>query len=703
MRVIIVITLINGGEIMQRSKVSFAVCTALFCSAVQAKTDTSFLNLDNVTVITSSIDSESDTTQSNDVILQDEIRSINAQTVTDVFKYSPNVEVTGGPSGNVKSISIRGLDQAHANVTIDGARQSYSHSKKGSWAINPSYLKSATVTNGTSSGAAAGAVKLEFISAYDLLKPDSSFGTLIRSGFRSNNNQQDLSATIYGLNNGFDWLLSVSDSSHDPYSIGGGYQRDGKDSYYKTGGENQSYLFKSGYDLSPSEYIGLSVYVDNSEWDQVRQDYGYNTRDYTSAVLNYSNEGSNSDFLDFNANVYINQVDSYTLEYTDESKTTVSDIQNITDDSYGFMLTNNSLLRGLFEDTLLHYGLSGHFTTHNGDIGTLDGSSWVDESVESEPSAKSHQLAGWLSAQMILGNGFTLIPSLRYDEFYIESSNAEFEGEPLLRDGRTENQWSTGLRLNQEINEQLSLFAAYDEALTPPGLSELFTSGRGFKPDPNLKSERSKNKEIGATFNQNAVITHDDSLLVKINMFQNDIKDYIGTDYTDPAYKDGVKVNRDEIRLRGGEILTQYRYENWDVSVSYGMTIGEDLKTGEYLSDMPSDKFVVSIENQLSDEWRLSGKATHALKRHRVPTTQIDSNGDLETIPEDERQSVSAWTTVDLYAEYIPAQLQDMTLSMSVTNLFDEAYALQNDSRADSKAEYYEEGRSINIDLSYNF
>jgi hemoglobin/transferrin/lactoferrin receptor protein len=688
---------------MQRSKISFAVCTALLCSAAQAKTDTSFLNLDNVTVITSSIDSESDTTQSNDVILQDEIRSINAQNVTDVFKYSPNVEVTGGPSGDVKSISIRGLGQDHANVTIDGARQTYSHSKRGSWAINPSLLKSATVTNGTSSGAAAGAVKLEFISAYDLLKPDASFGTLVNSGFRSNNNQQDLSATIYGLNNGFDWLLSASDSSHDPYSIGGGYQRDGKDSYYKTGGENQSYLFKSGYDLSPSEYIGLSVYMDNSEWDQVRQDYGYNTRDYTSAVLNYSNQGSNSDFLDFNANVYINQVDTYTREYTDETKATTSDTQKIADDSYGFMLTNNSLLNGPFEETLLHYGLSGHFTTHDGEVGTLDNGSWVDESAQSEPSAKSHQLASWINAQMLLGNGFTLIPSLRYDEFYVESSNAEFEGEALLRDGRTENQLSTGLRLNQEINEKLNLFVAYDEALTAPGLSELFTSGRGFKPNPNLKSERSQNKEIGFTFNCGSVITHDDSLLAKINVFQNDIKDYIGTDYTDPAYKDGVKVNRDEIRLRGGEILTQYRYESWDVSASYGMTIGEDLTTGEYLSDMPSDKFVVSIENQLSDEWRLSGKATHALKRHRVPTTQIDRNGDTEIIPEDERQSVSAWTTVDLYAEYIPAQLQDMTLSMSVTNLFDEAYALQNNSRADTKAEYYEEGRSLNIDLSYNF
>ena len=687
---------------MKISHISLAITTALAAGTAVAETNNPMLYLEKITVLGSRIMNESDTTQSISILSDDQIRNDNAQSITDVFKNSPNIEVIGGPTSSVKSLSIRGLDQHHANVSIDGARQSYSHSKKGSWAIAPSFLKSATVTNGTSSGAAAGAIKLEFLSALDLLDSDQSFGGMVRSGYRSNNEQTNLSASLYGASDKFDWLFSVLDSTREPYSIGGGYSPNGEDSYYKTAGESQSYLFKSGYDLTEAQRLELSIYLDSSEWNQVRQDYGLNTRDYTNAVLTYSNNPSNNDWLDFHANAYINQVDNYTVEYTDITETVTSDIQDVTDDSYGFILTNNTLSNQLFEETLFHYGLSGHFTTHTGNISTLENGDWVDESAQSEPSAQSHLLATWLNAQMTIGNGLTITPSLRYDEFYVESKNAEFEGEALLRDGRTENQWSTGLRVNQQFTDQLALFIAYDEALTAPQISQLFTSGRGFKPNPNLKSERSQNKEVGVTYEKDSAFSTNDSLLVKVNVFQNDIKDYIGTDYTDPNYKDGVKVNRDKIRLRGGELLTQYFYGNWDASGSYAMTVGEDIETGLYLSDMPSDKFTFSLNNQISNEWLLGGTVTHALERHRVPTAAAESGGELVPIPEDERQSVPSWTTVDLYAEYIPSNLEDMVLSMSVTNLFDEAYAITNDSKA-SKAEYYEEGRSLNIDLSYQF
>ncbi|MCW4444182.1 TonB-dependent receptor [Vibrio splendidus] len=688
---------------MKLSYTALSIATALSVGIAHAETEVPTFYLEKITVIGSRISSPADTSQSIDTISENEIRNSNAQSLTDVFKNSPNVEVTGGPTSSVKSLSIRGLDQHHANVTIDGARQSYSHSKKGSWAIAPSFLKSATVTNGTSSGAAAGGIKLEFLSAQDLLKYGQSFGGMVRSGYRSNNEQTNISASLYGVNDNFDWLFSVLDSTREPYSIGGGYSANGEDSYYKTAGESQSYLFKSGYNLTEAQRVELSVYLDNSDWNQVRQDYGLNTRDYTNAVLTYSNNPSSNDWLDFHANAYINQVDNYTVEYTDVTEAIASDTQDVTDDSYGFSLTNNTISNQLFEETLFHYGLSGHFTTHTGTIKTLDNGSWVDESAQSEPSAKSHLLATWLNAQMTIGNGLTITPSLRYDEFYVESKNAEFEGEALLRNGRTENQWSTGLRISQQFTDQLELFVAYDEALTAPQISQLFTSGRGFKPNPNLKSERSQNKEIGITFDNGSTFNPNDNLLVKINVFQNDIKDYIGTDYTDNNYKDGVKVNRDQIRLRGGELLAQYSYESWDASASYAMTIGEDKQTGLYLSDMPSDKFIFSLNNQISNEWLLGGVVTHALERHRVPTASIESGGIIVPIPESERQSVPSWTTVDLYAEYIPSNFEDMVLSMSITNLFDESYAIQNDSRATTKAEYYEEGRSLNIDLSYKF
>lgn len=684
---------------MLRSKLSLAICAAIIANntyaSVAEETKPNY-NLEQITVIGTALDSEADTTQSIDIISQDEIQDLHAHSVTDILKHSPNVEVTGGPNTAVKSVTIRGLDQAHINLNVDGARQSYSHSKKGSWAVNPDLLKSISVINGTSSGAAAGAIKLEFLSAYDLIKPDESIGMLVKSGFRSNDSQQDISSIIYGIQGEFDWLFAAVDRTRDPFGTGGS-----TGTYSKTGGEDSSYLIKTGYNISDDKRIEMSAYLDKSKWYQVRQDYGNNTRDYTSAVINYSDKSTANDFINLKASVYINQIDTYTVEYQDQAQTITTDTQDITDDSYGFIVSNDSIL---FEESLLHYGVSGHFTKHTGLVNSLNrNNEWVDESAESEPSADSHQVASWMNAQINLGHGFELLPNIRYDEFYVKSSNAIFNQEPILRSGRTERQWSKGLRLTQEITPQLTVFTSYDEAMTAPGLSELFTSGRGFKPNPNLKSERSQNKEIGMTLTTNGLFLESDNLLFKANIFQNDIKDYIGTDYSDPSYKDGVKVNRDKIRLRGGELLTQYIYESWIASASYGMTVGEDLKTGLYLSDMPSDKFVVQIDNQMTEEWKLGGKATHALKRHRVPTASVSQDGSLEPIPENKQEGVPSWTTVDVYAKYVPIALPDLTMSMSISNLFDEAYAQQNNSRADSKAEFYEEGRSLNMNIAYNF
>ena len=133
------------------------------------------------------------------------------------------------------------------------------------------------------------------------------------------------------------------------------------------------------------------------------------------------------------------------------------------------------------------------------------------------------------------------------------------------------------------------------------------------------------------------------------------------------------------------------------------MTIGKDQKTDLYLSDMPADKLVATFDHNVSNEWMLGTAITHAFKLHRVPTASVSTGGVLEPIEKDKQDSVPSWTTVDLYAEYVPQQLSDLTLTASVTNLLDEAYALKNDSRADTKAEYYEEGRSINLNIAYQF
>jgi hemoglobin/transferrin/lactoferrin receptor protein len=687
------------------SSITLALLSTSYCSiaADNISSDVPTYHLDTVTVIGTSLSDIENTTQSAHTLTAQDIQRLSPKTLVETLATQPNVWVEGGPNPMTRNISIRGLGPDHTYVQIDGARQSYSHTKRGTLAINPTFLKDVQIINGTSSGASAGSIKATFIDAKSLLEDGQSYGALLNGSYRTNGDGQGIMGALYSDHGDGDWLIAVSDSSQDPYSIGGGYQPDGSNSYYKNKYEQTSFLLKGGYNLSDSERLALNIYLDDSKWNQVRQDYGYNQRDYTSASLTYTNLFPSTNWLDLTSTIYLNNVKTLTNEYTDETETTLTDVQDITDDSVGLSISNDSILLASWADIVLHYGASTHFTDHIGNVRTVENGTWVDESATNEPSAKSHLHSLWFNTQFTLSNGLEISPKIRYDQFYVESSNAVFDGEDILRDGRTEDQWSTGIRVQYELATDTVIFAAYDEALTAPRLSQLFTSGRGFKPNPNLKSERSQNKEIGILHTFHNLANGTDKLVFKANIFQNDIKDYIGTNYSDPSYKDGVKVNRDDVRLSGGELITNYTSDNWSASLSYSMTIGKDQKTNLYLADMPADKLVLDLNRQLNQEWLAGTIVTHAFKLHRVPTAETTSGGTLEPIAVEDQDTVPSWTTVGLYTQYQPTQLDNLLVTASVTNLFDEAYALKNDTRASSKAEYFEEGRSINLDLQYKF
>ncbi|MCK8113207.1 TonB-dependent receptor [Vibrio sp. 2CM40D] len=689
------------------AQVTLTLLSTSHCSLVVGSEsdtpDSPTYHLDTVTVIGTSLSTIENTTQSAQTLTAQDIKLQSPKTLVETLSKQPNVWVEGGPSAMTRNVSIRGLGPDHTYVQIDGARQSYSHSKRGTLAVNPAFLKDLQIINGTSSGAAAGSIKASFIDAKLFLEDGNSFGAMVGSSYRTNGNGQSIMGALYSDYGDGDWLIATSDNSQDPYYIGGDYQPDGSNSYYKNKYEQKSFLFKGGYDLEQGERLALNIYHDDSKWNQVRKDYGYNKRHYTSASLTYTNLFPSTNWLDLKGAVYINNVKTLTNEYANLSENILTDVQDISDDSMGLSITNDSVFLTSWADVLLHYGASTHFTEHKGSVRTIKNNTWIDKSSTNEPSAKSHLHSLWLNSQFSLNNNLEISPKVRYDQFYVESSNAVYDDKQILREGRTEDQWSAGVRAQYEFPSNTTVFAAYDQALTPPRLSQLFTSGRGFKPNPNLKSERSQNTEIGILQSFYDIIDSDDHIILKANIFQNDIKDYIGTDYSDPTYKDGVKVNRDDVRLTGAEFVTQYTGDSWAASVSYSITIGKDQKTNLYLADMPADKLVLDLNRQLNNEWIAGTTVTHAFKLHRVPTSETTSGGTLEPIAVENQDAVPHWTTVDLYTQYKPTQLDNLSLTASVTNLFNKAYALKNDTRASSKAEYYEEGRSINLDLQYKF
>ncbi|TWX71667.1 TonB-dependent receptor [Colwellia demingiae] len=684
---------------MNTSKISVAICLALSSQiAIAAVTDEDKYLLDSITVIASDADvDEQDSVrapQAISTVSEATIKNIGSKNIPAAIQILPNVDILGGPSTGSENISIRGLPQSHAYISIDGIYQSNYASKKGSWQLNPNFVKNIKVTAGPTSGAAAGKITIETLSALDLLAVDESFGAKVDLGYRSNNAQQDYGLSLYGKTDTLDYLVAGQTSERDGYEIGGGGINE------RTRGDQTSGLIKIGNQFNADQRLVFTLNHDDSRTFQVRNDVGYRDTKYVGSSLVWSDAASDNDLVDLQASAYLNFVDSFTWE---EERGNTEGIQDIQDESWGYNIANNSLM----DFGLLHYGTSGHFTTHTGAIIKTDadtGEIIEDESAGSEASSKSYKLAGWINMQLPVGDSFEVIPGVRYDSFYVESSNAiGLDGEPLLREGRTETRTSKSLNMIYNFNDEIKFFASYAEALNAPSNGSLFTSGRGFKPNPELKSERADNKELGVVFDYQGIFSQGDSWVSRVNIFQNDIKDFI-TDIYSAEWPDGERVNIGEAQLKGFEVSTNYRLGDWDLSASYGKTRGIDKNTGWYLTDMPSDKINLISNYSVNDELVFGTSATFAFIHDKTPTQQVIEGGEIEDIPS---EGVGSWFTMDIFSTYEPKNVQGLKVNLSITNLFDRGYAQRMDfeRNGDPKnpIEFYEEGRSVNVNISYAF
>lgn len=685
---------------MNTSKVSVAVCIALSSQiAIAEVTDQDKYLLDSITVIASDADVDKQDVvrapQAISTVSEATIKNIASKNIPAALRILPNVDILGGPTPTSENISIRGLPQSHAYVSIDGIYQSNFATKRGSWHLNPNFVKNIKVTAGPTSGAAAGKITIETLSALDLLAENETFGAKVDLGYRSNNAQKDYGLSLFGKSDTLDYLVSGQTSDRDGYDIGGvgGVNE-------RTRGDQTSGLIKIGNQFSTDQRLLFALNLDDSRTFQVRNDVGYRDTKYIGSSLVWSDFASDNDLVDLQASVYFNSVDSFTWE---EERGNTEGTQDIQDESWGYNIANNSLT----DFGLLHYGTSGHFTTHTGKILKTDadtGEIIEDESAGSEASSKSNKLGAWVNMQLPLGDSFEVIPGIRYDSFYVESSNAiGLDGQPLLRQGRTETRASKSLNVIYNLNDEIKFFASYAEALNAPGNGSLFTSGRGFKPNPGLKSERADNKELGVVFDYQSIFFEGDSWVSRVNIFQNDIKDFI-TDIYSTEWPDGEKVNIGQAQLKGFEVSTNYRLGDWDLSASYGQTRGIDKNTGWYLTDMPSDKINLISNYNVNDELLFGTSATFAFTHDKTPTQQVIEGGEIEDIPS---EGVGSWFTMDIFSTYEPKKVQGLKVNLSITNLFDRGYAQRMDfeRNGDPKnpIEFYEEGRSINVKMSYAF
>ena len=306
---------------------------------------------------------------------------------------------------------------------------------------------------------------------------------------------------------------------------------------------------------------------------------------------------------------------------------------------------------------------------------------------------ESTTMGAFVQADIPLAETWTLQTGVRYDRFESEDNRSSSD---VMDKKQSDSAASPSVAVIWETNDWLTLTASYNEAFRAPGMEEMFSTGTHFHvatprfsfsnvfvPNPDLKPEEAKNKEISARMNFSNLLGNDE-LALTANIFQNDIDNFIQqtVGMTTTTWN-----NVDEARLKGFEIIGDYRYENVELGLSYGQTRGKDKKSGDYLENVPADKVVANIAYLVfQGDLKFGSRYTHVKAQDKV--------SDSYTGPENS----GSYDLIDLYMSYEPATgaLKGIKTDLTVNNLTNEYYRV-------AWEQLYESGRNIKLNVRYQF
>ncbi|MBU2956096.1 TonB-dependent receptor plug domain-containing protein [Paracoccus sp. 1_MG-2023] len=593
------------------------------------------------------------------------LEDVASGSLDDVFAEEPAVSVGGGMP-LTEQVFVNGIDQQQLAVSVDGAPQNNSlFHHTGTNVVDPGLLKAVRVDPGVAGAdagpyALAGSIAYETKSAIDLLQPGQSFGGKVVTGYADNGNTATGALTLYGRQGPVDALVYVRRDSGDDYEDGAGNE------VANTGADLNSAMVKLGADLGDwRAELGLTRIED----DALRP-----YRANIDGVLGGTNDPRRYELIQTTETLSLKKANDggpWNPEFRlskSENEVNTFDLATDGETDPDFNLGTASTVSMVAQNVNEWNGIE--FTTGidvQNRKGVYDGQyGGTDYGFRED----THNTGIFTQARGSVDR-FDFGAGLRYDWNEFTGAN----GQQIDTDGASVNASVTWHATNE-----LSFSGAYSSVFGGVGLASVYDLWTNYADDgayDDLEAVRAQNAILGVAWERGGTVLGGDLFSTKLN----NARKYLGTvDAETEGYR--LFVSQE---WQGGS--ASLRYTDTDVEIDGSGT------TTFYLRDLgmiPGRMLTLQVKQDVTPEIQLGGIVEHVFEEDG----QGDATSDLDR-----------YTVVDVFAEYAPAQYENVTFRAEIGNLFDQDYV----DRASYGGDYdsvlgqSEPGRTIAISASVKF
>ncbi|WP_010141935.1 TonB-dependent receptor plug domain-containing protein [Oceanicola sp. S124] len=642
----------------RRAAHHLATCSALALIALPGQgalgqEATAVFTLDPITVEQrDELGSEADRATSM-YVSERELEQARTGDLKDVFSGIASVSV-GGALPLTQKIYVNGVDMLNLGVTLDGTAQNnraFHHVSAN--AIDPGLLKQvradATVSPADAGPyALAGSVVFETVDAADILDTGANFGGNLRLSYSDNGETLQTGLTLAGREGGFEWLLYGKLADGEDYTSGGG------DRMHGTRAALESYLAKVAYEAGGHRLEVSAQRLQDNALRQERANFG-GFRGVSDALIPYDTTRS-----------------SYALSYEQpdaiglwDPRLHIGFSESLIDkpEPYDSNGTSNTL--SMTAENTFHLGAEDTVTA-GVDFQRKRGHYFSEDATyPADDTESSRNLGVFAQARLRPTEALKVSFGARFDRQDFTGVNG-FE--------KTFQGVSGNASLTYAVTEALALRGGVSSVFGGLVIEDnyLYEGLRAPGSYDALDAVRADNATLGFDWTQGALTLSGEVFVTRMDNARSSTSTF---DFESRGFNLGATYGWGSGFARATLAHSEVRVDgtiagSWDAQ-DFGTPIGTVMA------------FEIEQETRISG-LTLGGGLDIALDEEAPDPTSRDYEG---------------YTVVNLWAEYVPPSLSNLTLRAEVSNLFDVEYA----DRATYGAEYdtittlKEPGRTISL------